>query len=260
MRSRFAICALFMLLVLSAIAPASGRRVDGSILKADVTPGEHIRHEMTLKIGEDEQAVDAKADIMGFGTNINGGNDYVVPDNDTSPYSARTFLKIEPESVHLEPGVPVKVILEGDVPEDVGSGGRYAIINIHTIPQGSGTVGFATSILVPIYLKINGTDLVMTGEITGINVSNDGVLSISFENTGNYHYGVSAEVLLKDEGDNIVKSVSSKNGTALPAVPYPFTISLNPEGDLTSGTYAIEAKVIRRDGTVLDTEDANFKV
>jgi len=242
------------------VLPVSGLRVDGAILTANVAPGEHIRHEMTVKIGENEQAIDAKAEILGFGTNINGGNDYVVPDNDTSPYSARDFFKIEPVSFRLEPGVPIQITLEGDVPKDVGSGGRYAMVNIHTAPQGNGTVGFATAILVPIYLTINGTDLVKTGKITGLNISNDSVLSMYFENTGNYHYGVSAEVLLKNNGDNIAKNLSSQKGTSLPTVLYPFKILLNPEGDLEPGTYTVEARVLLKDGTVLDSKETTFTV
>jgi len=257
---RVAICALCLLLALSAVAPVSGLRVDGAVLKADVSPGDHIRHEMTVRIGEGEQPVEARAEVMGFGTRPDGMIVPVGPGDDSSPHSAREFFEVHPESFRLEPGVPVKVVLEGDVPVDVGSGGRYAVVEIHTAPQGWGTVGYVTAITVPVYLTINGTEIVKTGEIAEIVVSEDEVLSISFENTGNYFYGVAAEVVLRDEGEDVVKTITTQKGTVLPAVPYSFTISLNSEGDLTPGSYTVEARVIRSDGEVVDSEVATFEV
>lgn len=260
MRSRLAIYALCLLLALSAVLPASGLRVDNAILSVDVVPGEKIRHEMTVRIGEDDQPTDAVAEVKGFGTNLHGSIDLVDPDDDLSPYSAREFFEINPGSFHLEPGVPVTVVLEGEVPEDVGSGGRYALVDIHTAPQGTGTVGFATAIIVPIYLTINGTEILKTGEIDGIEVSDEGVLSIFYENTGNYHYGVTAEVILTDDAGEVVKNFTIQKGTSLPTVTYPFTMPLNPDGDLAPGTYTVEATVIRSDGEVMDSEETTFEV
>jgi len=260
MRSRSAICAFCLLLILSAVLPASELRVDNAILKADVVPGEKIRHEMTVRIGGDDQPVEAVAEVKGFGTNVHGSIDLVDPDDDLSPYSAREFFEINPGSFWLEPGVPVTVVLEGEVPKDVGSGGRYALVDIHTAPQGTGTVGVATAVIVPIYLTIKGTEILKTGEIDGIEVSDEGVLSIFYENTGNYHYGVTAEVTLTDDAGEVVKNFTTQKGTSLPAVTYPFTIPLNPDGDLAPGTYTVEAEVTLEDGTVLDTAETTIEV
>ena len=259
MRFIFEICVLCLLTSL-LVFPAAGLRVDGAIVEAEVLPGDHIIHEMTVRIGEDEQPVEAEAEVMGIGTNIHGVIEAVEPDDDRSPYSAREFFNLNPENFHLEPGVPVKVVLVGDVPEDVGSGGRYAMVQIHTSPIGNGTVGFATAINIPIFLTINGTEIVKTGEITEIEVSDDGVLTISFENTGNYHCGLSAEVILRDEGHDVVKTITSQRGIALPAVPYQFTISLNTESDLSPGSYTVEANVIRSDGEIMDNKEMTFEV
>jgi hypothetical protein len=258
--SRFAICALFLLLAISSIMPISGLKVGGSILETNVTAGEHIKHVMTVSLSEGELATEAEARIMGYATNMQSGTDYVEKDDDENPYSASGYFEVSPESFSLEPGVPVEVLLEGDVPVDAGSGGRYALVEIHTAPHGNGTVGFSTAIIVPIRLTINGTNLAETGEIVKADISEDDVLSISFNNTGNHHYKASAEAILKDKEDKVIGNSSSRRGTALPAVPYPFTISLNPEGDLASGIYTVEISMIREDGMVMDTDETTFEV
>jgi hypothetical protein len=67
-------------------------------------------------------------------------------------------------------------------------------------------------------------------------------------------------VLLKDKaGENIGNTIIQK-GTALPSVPYPFTFSLNPKGDLTPGAYTAEISIIREDGTVMDTDEMNIDI
>jgi len=261
MRSRIAVYTLFIFLAFSVIAPVSGLRVDNSILQSNVTPGEHIRHEMRVMLSENESAIDAQAEIMGMGTTINGDN--IVPlngEDDRSSFSARDFFEVSPASFTLEPGKPISVILEGDVPGDVGPGGRYAMVYFHTAPQGNETIGFTTAIIVPIYLTINGTDILRTGEIASVEVSNDGVLSGSFENTGNHYIRLSVEALLKDEDGNVVRNVSSQRVTSLPSIPIIFGINLDPDSDLSSGQYVVEVKMVSKDGTILDSEDKTFEV
>jgi hypothetical protein len=260
MGSKFAAYALLMLLALSAIVPVSGLKVDNSIIRINVTPGEHIVQEMIVSLSEGESAVGGQADLMGFGTNINGNVAPLTAEDDKSPYSAREFFNVSPSSFFLEPGKPVSVVLEGDIPEDVGSGGRYALVHIHTLPQGNGSVGFVTAIIVPIYLTINGTDIITNGEITSMEVSQDGVLSGSFMNTGNCYYRLSVEALIKDKDGNVAKNVTSTEGVSVPSVPFNFKISLNKDSDLVSGQYQVEIKVVRKDGTVMDSSEATLEV
>jgi len=155
--------------------------------------------------------------------------------------------------------------LEGRIPEDVGSGGRYAVVNIKTEPMGNGSVGVITAIDVPIMLTIKGSELIETGEITDTNVLDDdgGLLfDLMFENTGNHHYKASSVAVIKDVNGEVVAEASTplEVSSILPENVRQFKIQLDPEANLAPGTYTVEATVIHEDGTVLDTEEATFEV
>lgn len=261
MKSRLTICALFFSLVLSVTLTASGLTVVGGLLRTDVAPGEHIQHEITLSIGDDEEPTEANAGVFGYGLGLNGGRSPLMAEDDTSPYSAREFLRISPESAIIKPGEPVTFVLEGDVPEDVGSGGKYALVNIVTPPTGSGQVGIALAAIVPVILTISGSDLIETGEITNLTVSGDGASAI-LENTGNYHYTASAEAILKDNEGNVIANAAAPPASTsiIPTASWLFTMNFEHEANLAPGTYTVEAAVTLEDGTVLDTEEATFEV
>jgi hypothetical protein len=260
MNTKFKIYAILLLLAFALIMPVSCLRVDGSLLETEAAPGEHIRHVMTVRLSEGEQSVFAEAKVMGYGINKEGGIDPVEKEDDNNPYSASGYFKVSPESFQLEPGVPTEVVLEGDVPSDIQPGGRYALVEIHTAPQGNGTIGFATAIIVPIRLTINGTNLIKTGEIVESDISGDDVLSWSFKNTGNLHFIVSAEAILKDDEGKVIGNFSSQKVVAVPESVYPFKISLNPDNNLTPGTYTVELSAIGEDGILLDSSEKTFEV
>lgn len=264
MTFRVMTCALCLLMVLSVIGPAAGLRLDGAVLMKEVAPGEHINHEMNVQVEEGAEPVEVHAEIFGYGMTPGSSRCQLNPEEDISPYSARDFLTLASESASLEPGKPATLVLEGDIPEDVGSGGRYALVNIQTAPQGSGSVGVITAILVPVLLTIGGTELVETGEITDLAVSEAGdvgfVASVLFDITGNHHYGASANAVLKDEKGNVLAEGSAPGETMIPEFSWTFKIKLDAEADLESGTYTVEAKVVKSDGTVLDTEETTFEV
>lgn len=257
---------LIILLALSLLVTTSaGFSVSGSILKTEVSPGQEVNHIMTVKNGEDASPLDLTAEIFGFGISLTGGNLKFDSDHDTSPYSARAFFEVSPKKFSLGPGESQEVVLEGRIPEDVGSGGRYAVVNIKTEPMGSGNVGVITAIDVPIMLTIKGTDLVETGEIKTLDVQegDDGLVArLLFENTGNHHYKASSEAVIEDERGEVVAEVSTPVGASsiLPADVRMFNIQLDQVADLASGTYTVEARVIKEDGTVLDTEETTFEV
>jgi hypothetical protein len=114
-------------------------------------------------------------------------------------------------------------------------------------------------------LTIKGTDLVETGEIKTLDVQegDDGLVArLLFENTGNHHYKASSEAVIEDERGEVVAEVSTPVGASsiLPADVRMFNIQLDQVADLASGTYTVEARVIKEDGTVLDTEETTFEV
>jgi hypothetical protein len=266
MRHDFVICALCLFVAISALEPVCGLTVSGGRFVEDVSPGDHINHVMTVSVDESDEPIDATAKLFGCGMDLKGMRQVLMPEDDVSPYSATSFLKVTPERVSLEPGKPVKIVLEGDVPENVGSGGRYAIVIIGTTPKDSGFVGvgFSTAVEVPVYLTIDGTELIETGDITELDVSSD-IVSVIFENTGNHNYKATAEAVLKDESSEVVASASTpsdleSSNSMIPTTSRLFEIDLAPETDLSPGTYTVEVSVIHEDGTVLDTEETTFEV
>lgn len=257
--------AFCLILILSAIAPVSGIMVGGIRLVTDVSPGDHILHLITVDIGDDGEAVDVVAQLKGCGMALDGSRVQLVPEEDTEPYTARNFLKVTPERTTIEPGTRADFVLEVNVPEDVGAGGRYALVNIATVPVGGGVVGVSSAVEIPVFLTIEGTELIETGEITNMEVSEvEGGLQVDvmLENTGNHHYKAGAEALLVDDEGNVVAeaSVPTSENSIIPTYTRLFAIQFDPAEEFTLGTYTVEATVIKEDGTVLDTEETTFEV
>ncbi|MDO9579480.1 MAG: hypothetical protein Q7J06_02775 [Bacteroidales bacterium] len=119
LRHRYLIASLLMAVVLVlwlalAAVPASanpGLRVSGAILVTDVSPGETISHQMAVAIRDSDPAMDILVDVKDIGE-----------------YSAKNFITIDKTSFHLEPGDSQDVVVTIQVPQDVGAGGRYAIV------------------------------------------------------------------------------------------------------------------------------------
>jgi hypothetical protein len=264
MKSRMSISACLLVLVLLAIAPASGITVSGVALVTDVSPGDRIMYNMTVDVGEVSEPVDVEAHVIAFTHDLEC-NRVRIPDNETSPGTARDFLKVSPERATIEPGEKAVFTLEGIVPEDVGDGGRYALVGISTVPSGNETVGFSSGVDVPVFLTIAGSEIIETGEMIGLNLSegDDGglVAEMLFEHTGNHHYKASAEFVLKDDEGNIVDEVAYPSRCSLlPSTKRGCAIPIGSEADLVPGSYTVEARVIKQDGTVLATKEATIEV
>jgi len=257
----------FMVLaVLSILIPTSACfGINGAIFSKEVSPGQELVHEITVIGGDNDSTQNMVAGVYGFAMTENGSNIQLGPEEDIGPYTARPFLSVEPTSFELEPGERERLLLTGTVPEDVGPGGRYALVTIKTAPKESGSIMVSTAIQVLVLLTIKDSELIETGEITELELLEDDngpVASLRFENTGNHHYKVSSEAVIKDESGEIVAEASIPLGISsiLPANMRLLEIPFDQETDLAPGIYTVEATVIKEDGTVLDTEEATFEV
>jgi len=198
--------------------------------------------------------------------NSRGSKIKLKPEEDTGPYSARAFLTVTPKSFQLQPGVPQKILVKAEFPEDVGTGGRYALVTITSEPEVTKErVKSASSIQVPVLLLIDGTEIVETGEIADLegSESDDGVVvSLMFENTGNYHYKSIANSVLKNQDGEILATSPplQSSSSVLPTGSWLFRMKLVPESELVQGTYTIEASVTNEVGTVLDSEETTIKI
>jgi len=124
-------------LALSMIIPIStGFAISGALFSEVVSPSQKLVHEITvLNNGENATPLNMTAEIYGFAKSLEGVNIELSPENDTGLFTARPFSDVEPKSFHLEPGERKTLLLTGIVPQDVGSGGKYALVTIKTAPH-----------------------------------------------------------------------------------------------------------------------------
>ena len=270
MKSKFLFAELaFFLLIFMPASSALG--VEGVIFEAEAAPGQHVSHEITVSLRENEDPMDLQVDIQDWSQTLDGSNQE-QEDGAVASCSAKGFLQASPASFHLESGGLQKVLVEGEIPEDVGSGGRYALISVHSLPSveeeedSEGNVGVAVAINALVRLTISGTELLRRGEITDMKIEDPSScehqnISLIFKNTGNYHYKACAKAALKDdEGNLLANSSSPLSSNIIPSASRIFSFSLTPEKELLPGTYCISTIVEQEDGSILATKEAETKI
>ncbi|NMB85349.1 MAG: hypothetical protein GYA29_03760 [Methanothrix sp.] len=255
-------------LALMAMIPVGlGLGVSGVVFDADVSPGESISHEMTVSLREGEMPLDLVVVVEDWNQSIDGANQPQEEMAGHYIYSARSFLKAEPSKLHIDPGESKKIVVRGDIPLDVGAGGRYALIGIYSIPEKAGeetenSVGVSVAVNALVRLTISGTEISKQGAITSMGMDdNCQNLSLVFKNEGNYHFKAGARALLKDSAGNILaKSSSPLSSNILPEASRLFQLALVPEEELKQGSYFVNASVESEDGTLLASKEIEIKL
>ena len=263
--------ALLMALVLALIPfPAfanPGMTVSNAVVLANVSPGQTFSQEMTISIGNADPATNISVQVYGVQQSPEGGYILLNASQDTGPYSARPFVTVDSSSFHLEPGGSYDLAVTIQIPQDVGDGGRYAIVNIATEPVAGAGVNIVTAVNVPVYLTIQGSQLINQGEITAFTVgeatSGQPVnISTTFQNTGNHHFKIKGEVTVKNAQGQTVGNISIPVtvSSLLPGALKQLKAAFVPNGELAQGTYTVSAKVMLEDGTILDEASTTFTV
>lgn len=259
--------AFVALLLLSMFLPTSaGIAISGAIFSGEVSPGQELVHEIDVSIDKDATPLNMTAEIFGYAMDSRGSNIPLRPEEDNGSYSSREFLTVTPDKFQLEPGVSQKVLVKAKLPEDIGSGGRYALVILTTeSPETGKRVKIETAIQVPVLLKIAGSEIIETGEITDLaaSKSDKGIMAdLTFRNTGNYHYKPTINCQLKTENDDILASVGPTESlnSILPTGSWLSRMELIPESELKHGNYTIEASVSKEDGTILGEKKTFIKV
>jgi len=240
-------------------------KVGGAILMANVSPGQTLTHTMTVSIGTDDQATEITVSIGDFGQSLSGVYELLEPAGNSS-LSACPFITLDKESFHLEPGGSEVVTATIQIPQDVGSGGRYALINISTGVTGEGGVGMITAVNVPIFLTVDNTTLNRQGEITGLDMEAASEqtfdISTTFRNTGNYHFKVKGEITISNSQKQTLDDISVPlNSTSIiPGMSLQLQANYSAQEALPEGIYTVKSKVMLEDGTVLDAKQAGFRV
>jgi hypothetical protein len=257
-----------ILLILTAFAPAeAGLTISGGLMMTNVTPGQHISHVINVSTDKADPYMEIRAAINGFGQKLDGANDDLPTVLDVSPYSARPLLNITPNVFNLEPGGTKKILLNVDVPQDIGKGGRYALVNIYSPPITMGILSLVIAVDVPIVLTISETEQIKTGEIVDLEISKpvsakQQNVSVILKNTGNYHYKAFAEAVLKDEMGKILANASSPVSitSILPFTLRIFDLSLVHRIPLDPGTYYVNATVRLDNNSIIANREAAFTV
>lgn len=269
----------FLLAAVAAVMSLSGVAVPASAnpgislspfasVTVDVTPGETITHRMKLSIGEQDKAMDMAVDVMGYGSSSGGTPKAIAMAQDTSPYSARSFVSVDKSSIHLEPGGSQEIIATITVPPDIGEGGRYAIIYIHEQqPAGASGAGSFSAFNIPILLTVKDSTLSHTGMITEITagkaVSGQPVeILVSYQNTGNHHFKVTGEVTISNDGGEVLDTIHLplSSSSVIPTTLRQVKATFIPQGELALGVYSLKSRLILEDGTLLDEASGSFEV
>lgn len=247
--------------------------VSGVIFDPEADAGEHVSHEITVSLRDTENATDLTVDLYDWNQTIDGGNIIDEEGNVKTPYSAKSFLKVAPSSIHLEPGSSEKVLVEGDIPEDAAPGGRYAIVSIKGAPRPApgeeedqaSRVSVVIAYNVLIMIKVRG-DIDQSAEITDLSVeepisAEQQNVTLTLKNTGNFHYKPDIEIAIKDkDGNSLANETLITDSSIFPPFSNEFKLSLNPESELEPGTYLLDAKVSLKDGTEVASKEMEIEI
>jgi hypothetical protein len=249
------------------VIASSGITVTGVLLITDVVPGEMLIHKINVSIDANTPPVDVIAQVGGSLQLLDGTIQFVPNVENDSKYSARQFITLDCETLHLEPGVPQEITATIHVPENVGDGGRYALISVKTVSLNKDGVSVASAINVPVFLTIKNSNIVELGNVESVIISEIITgqpvnIVTDFQNTGNLHYKVKGEVTILDPKGDIIDTVYSglTNNSIVPLATRRIKAVFIPNGELSEGVYSIKSDVMLEDGTILDEKITNFEV
>jgi hypothetical protein len=216
-------------------------------------------------MGADASATDVLIEVLGYGSTEENSALSLLPEQDTSPYSARSFIKPAQTTIHCEPGKIQKATITVTIPNDIKPGGYYAILRFSTAPSGSGSVGVVQAIVLPMKFTVTGGLLIHTGEITQLttNEATSGYpveIYTVFKNTGNHHFMIKSTTEVYDQSEKLIATIYDNALSPVPGGVKRIKVNLVPEQDLPLGTYSIKSTFKLEDGTLLDEATGSFEV
>ncbi len=254
------------------VAQSTGQlNVSGVMLDLPAVPGMVYVHHMMVGTDSGAPAMDVTVQAMGFGQALDGSFQAVSPNQDSDPFSARSYITaISTTSFHLNPGVSVPVDVTITIPADLGGDTRYATVYVKGTPAGSGSVTQVFATIVPIIITPQGKQFNLTGKITALTVDplESGkpiVINTTVKNTGNRHFRVKEQVKITDSNGGLVAdlNVPMTGNSIVP--PYSQLLkasysALDRPNGLEPGTYTVTANVFHEDGSLVDTAQTTFVV
>jgi hypothetical protein len=222
---------------------------------------------MTLSSEASDAPEDYEVTVLGFGNGPNGNYLGIEPAKDTGMYTARPFITLDKTAVHIAPEGKEVVTATIKVPAS-GTGGRYALINIHpkqVVASGAGP-SFTTAMNVPVMITLKGTQITETGTIDSVSADNAVMgkpvaVTTVFTSTGNHHYyDAKNEITVTDStGKEVARAATTPSVTAIvPGGKVNFTQQIT--AGLNTGTFTVASKMFDGKGTVLATKTSSFTV
>lgn len=254
------------LLLLATGLSSAGLTITGGNINKEFAPGDHLSQIIKVQIADSDQPMDFRVDVLGWGQTVGAPYVQLSPDKDTSTFTARPLLNVSPESFHLDPGKSTELKVEGDIPKDASSGGRYALIKIVTLPKGNGTVRLSMGALNLVNLTISGSGITRKAAIENLSLeepisARQQNLSLVFTNIGNIAYIPKITAMIKDkEGNVAANSTMPSQYVLLPTFSRLNQLRITPMTPLSPGTYNVNATVSLSDGTILATKETTFEV
>ncbi len=264
-KNRVVVIALIVIIL--CITPASAFTLAGTKYMGSIPAGGTDTHIMTIGLGPNENPLDVKVSVMGFGQQINKLYLPLEQSNDLNPYSARAFITLDNTMLHLTPGIQQKVTATISPPKNAGAGGRYAIIQIIAVAEKGQMV--STAMNVPVMITVAGTTPTLAGEIIGVDVGDmitgqPVSVTTTLKNTGNHHYYRTVnQITIADEKGNIISNSSTEPSTdaIIPGTGNSVQYILKPDvKNLQPGTYTLNSKILLEDGKILDEKKTTFTV
>ena len=239
--------------------------ISGSSLRTEIEPGEPYEHKITIRLDEGDPSLDFVVEVLGLGQDPDGSSLALAPAADTSSYSAREYINVDKTSFHLRGGESTEVIATVNLPPDPGNGGRYASVQVRTVPSQEEGVSLGLAGNIIMVLTISDSELIHEGTITALEIdeiaSGEPIkITSAFYNSGNHHFKVQGEVTVHDQDGAVLANIPipPTAGSILPHYSRQLDVAFDPEGALDPGDYFVRARVTLEDGTVLDNAEAIF--
>lgn len=254
----------------ASTAAAAGLGVTGSLLDVTMPPGTTYAHTMKVTNGF-SYPLDIEVETRGLGQALDGSYIPLTSEEDLSPHTSLAYItNISKASFSLSPGASEVVEARLEVPDDAVPGTRYSCIYIHSEATGDGQVGVAVAAIVPVVVKVPGSQPVMSGEITGLQiselVSGEPIqILTTFAATGTYHYKARNQVVIKNGTGDEVSEASTEvtSSSIIPTFSHLFTSYSYPKDarkGIPPGAYVVESRVVLEDGTLLDSSTTSLSV
>lgn len=237
-------------------AAAGGLTVFGGKIETVVIPGSSTT--FTMEVANTTDApMDIGVEVKGYG--MSTSQDFIVlePEDDTSLYSAFALLRISPMTFRLEPSKSQTVTITTNIPNEIGNGGRYAIVFIHTIPQPGGAVGVISAVAARVLLTISGSTLNTSSRITEASLvkstpQQPAGMTVTVANNGNHHFKPEIQATLR-YGNKVVATtpVTAPGWPIIPSYSRQFKLDLIGPSPLAAGIYQVDVEVKDESGALI---------